>query len=59
VLAKRGYQYLKEEKGFSDMAIMSGVLLVPLAIGAVFICVLDAIYTRHPHLDEAQHPHHE
>eukprot|EP00879_Flechtneria_rotunda_P006890 GHRR01007236.1.p1 GENE.GHRR01007236.1~~GHRR01007236.1.p1 ORF type:complete len:224 (+),score=51.45 GHRR01007236.1:135-806(+) len=49
-LAKRAYDFLKEEKGFSDMTIISGVLLIPLAIGMVFICFLDAMYTRQPHL---------
>eukprot|EP00882_Tetradesmus_deserticola_P007229 GHRQ01007615.1.p1 GENE.GHRQ01007615.1~~GHRQ01007615.1.p1 ORF type:complete len:215 (+),score=61.10 GHRQ01007615.1:195-839(+) len=55
-LAKRGYDFLKEEKGFSDMAIIAGVLVIPLTIGAVFICVLDAMYTRQPHLN---HQHYE
>jgi hypothetical protein len=34
----------------------AGVLLIPLTIGAVFICVLDAMYTRQPHFD---HQHYE
>ncbi|WIA43954.1 hypothetical protein OEZ86_010346 [Tetradesmus obliquus] len=55
-LTKRGYDFLKEEKGFSDMSIIAGVLLIPLTIGAVFICVLDAMYTRQPHFD---HQHYE
>eukprot|EP00882_Tetradesmus_deserticola_P010318 GHRQ01010899.1.p1 GENE.GHRQ01010899.1~~GHRQ01010899.1.p1 ORF type:complete len:208 (+),score=38.12 GHRQ01010899.1:849-1472(+) len=55
-LAKRGYDFLKDEKGFSDMAIIAGVLVIPLTIGAVFICVLDAMYTRQPHLN---HQHYE
>lgn len=45
-LASRGYAFLKEERGLSDAAIISGLLLAPLAAGAVFICALDALYTR-------------
>jgi hypothetical protein len=57
-LGKRGYTFLKEEKGFSDTAIISGVLLIPLLFGALFICVLDALYTRRS-LPFDAHEHHE
>jgi len=52
---KRGYIFLKEEKGFSDTAIISGVLLLPLTFGALFICVLDALYTRRSAFDMHDH----
>lgn len=59
--ARRGYLFLKDDKGFSDTAIISGVLLVPLMFGAVFICVLDAMYTRRGGAfeDGHHHEHHE
>jgi hypothetical protein len=34
----------------------AGVLLIPLTIGGVFICILDAMYTRQPHFD---HQHYD
>lgn len=58
-LGRRGYAFLKEDKGFSDTAIISGVLLVPLMFGALFICVLDAMYTRRTLPFEPEHEHHE
>ena len=54
-LGKRGYTFLKEDKGFSDTAIISGVLLLPLTFGALFICVLDALYTRSNTFDPHEH----
>jgi hypothetical protein len=51
---------LKEDKGFSDTAIISGVLLVPLTFGALFICILDAMYTRRTMpFEHDVHAHHE
>ncbi|KAF8061102.1 coq9 [Scenedesmus sp. PABB004] len=41
--AKAGYEFLRHEKGLSDGAIVAGVLLVPLAIGAALLCALDAL----------------
>lgn len=58
-LGRRGYLFLKEDKGFSDTSIISGVLLVPLLFGALFICVLDAIHTRRHLPFEPEHEHHE
>ncbi|KIZ06106.1 thioredoxin-related transmembrane protein 1 [Monoraphidium neglectum] len=55
-LAKRAYTHLREDKGFSDMTIISGLLLVPLALGGLGICILDVMYTRQPHL---AHQHYE
>lgn len=52
---RRGYTFLKEDKGFSDTAIISGVLLLPLTFGALFICVLDAMYTRRSAFDPHEH----
>lgn len=46
----------QEDKGFSDMTIISGLLLVPLALGGLGICILDVMYTRQPHL---AHQHYE
>lgn len=57
-MGRRGYTFLKEQKGFSDTAIISGVLLIPLLFGALFICVLDALYTRRS-LPYDAHEHHE
>lgn len=57
-LGRRGYTFLKEEKGFSDTAIISGVLLLPLMFGALFICLLDALYTRRT-LPFEPHEHYE
>jgi hypothetical protein len=45
----------QEEKGFSDMTIIGGALLVPLMIGGTLICLLDALYTRQPDF----HQHYE
>jgi len=58
-VSKKGYRLLKD-KGYSDMTIIAGVLLVPVAIGSIFICVLDAVYTRQPQLlDFDPHQHQE
>ncbi|KAI8474133.1 MAG: thioredoxin-like protein [Monoraphidium minutum] len=57
-LAKRGYTHLREDKGFSDMTIIASLLLVPLMVGGLGICLLDAFYTRQPHPDD-QHEHYE
>lgn len=57
-LGRRGYTFLKEEKGFSDTTIISGVLLLPLTFGALFICILDALYTRRT-LPYEDHQHYE
>jgi hypothetical protein len=56
--AKAVYAVLKEDRGLSDTAIISGVLLLPVALGAVYICVLDALYTRQAEFD-LQHEHYE
>jgi thiol-disulfide isomerase/thioredoxin len=45
-LARRAYAHFKDEKGFSDAAIIGGALAAPLALGGLAICALDAIYTR-------------
>jgi hypothetical protein len=41
---------LKEEKGFADITIIGGALAIPLLIGGMAICLLDAFYTRRPDL---------
>jgi hypothetical protein len=38
------------------MTIIGGALAVPLALGGIGICILDALYTRQPHL---MHQHYE
>lgn len=55
-LTKRVYTHLKEEKGFSDFSIIGGALVIPLTLGGLGICLLDAFYTRQPHL---MHQHYE
>lgn len=46
-LAKRAHSFLKHEKGFSDMAIISGALLIPVLVGGLCICILDAAHQRY------------
>lgn len=59
--AKRGYAFLREERGLSDASIIAALLLAPLAVGAAFICVLDAMYTRRGGAGsfDGQHEHFE
>ena len=40
------------------MTIIASLLLVPLMVGGLGICLLDAFYTRRPHPDD-QHEHYE
>lgn len=38
------------------MTIIAGMLVIPLLVGGLGICLLDAFYTRQPHLE---HQHYE
>lgn len=51
--AKDAYQVLKR-KGYSDLSIVGGALLIPVVIGALCIFVMDIVVTRHQ-----QHAHYE
>lgn len=44
--AGRTYLYLNNEKGYSDLALVSVILAVPISIGLTAICALDAYHTR-------------
>lgn len=52
--AGRTYLYLNNEKGYSDLALVSVILAVPISIGLTAICALDAYHTR-----QSMHAHHE
>lgn len=43
---KKFYHFLHGTLGVSDVAIVMGVVLTPVSVGVVFICVLDAVYSR-------------
>jgi hypothetical protein len=49
------YQYLRHDKGYSDLVIVAIILGVPVIIGASGICALDAYYTQR----SMYHEHHE
>jgi hypothetical protein len=51
--AKDVYQVLKK-KGYSDLSIVGGALLIPVVVGALCIFVMDMVVTRHQ-----QHAHYE
>lgn len=51
--AKDVYQLLKK-KGYSDLSIVGGALLIPVVVGALCIFVMDMVVTRHQ-----QHAHYE
>jgi hypothetical protein len=51
--AKDAYQVLKR-KGYSDLSIVGGALLIPVVIGALCILVMDIVVTRHQ-----QHAHYD
>ncbi|GFR52720.1 hypothetical protein Agub_g15273 [Astrephomene gubernaculifera] len=42
----RFYRRLKDDHGLSDTAIVLGFLAIPVAVGGVLICALDAMYVR-------------
>mmetsp|Transcript_28885 Transcript_28885/g.81344 ORF Transcript_28885/g.81344 Transcript_28885/m.81344 type:complete len:225 (-) Transcript_28885:29-703(-) len=57
------YQHLKHELGYSEVTILVGALAIPLTVGVMSICLLDAFYSRATELGvpEAQvaHAHRE
>lgn len=60
-LARRAYAHLRHDRGFGDLTIVAGALAVPLFVGGVAICVLDAVVTRRQHfdVDGGAHAHYE
>ncbi|KXZ47180.1 hypothetical protein GPECTOR_37g186 [Gonium pectorale] len=57
-LGVRAYRALRQRHGLSDTAIVLGFLAVPVLVGAVLICALDAVYVRrarHEMGDEHEH----
>uniref|UniRef100_A0A061QZL4 Thioredoxin-like protein n=1 Tax=Tetraselmis sp. GSL018 TaxID=582737 RepID=A0A061QZL4_9CHLO len=59
-LVQTTYQHLKHDLGYSELTILAGALAVPLSIGVISICALDAFYTRNPDFGvPAPHPHQE
>lgn len=54
---KSAYLHLRNERKYSDVSLLAGVLALPVAVGLMLICLLDAYYSRiplagtHPHED--------
>lgn len=55
---KAGYAYLRHERQYSDVLLLTGLLSVPVALGLATICFLDMYYSRVPPEDD-QHDHHD
>ena len=53
--AGRLYKHLSQDRGLSDLTIISAFLLVPVFVGTALICLADAVYVRrarhHEHYD--------
>ena len=45
-LARTGFAHLKSVHGLSDLSIVLGALALPVLLGAIIICVVDAMYMR-------------
>lgn len=55
---KTTYNYLHDERHYSDLTLFAGMLAVPVAIGLSFICMLDVYYSRRP-LAMTPHVHYD
>mmetsp|Transcript_14105 Transcript_14105/g.30582 ORF Transcript_14105/g.30582 Transcript_14105/m.30582 type:complete len:222 (+) Transcript_14105:141-806(+) len=54
---KHVYRFLRHEKGFSDLSIVVAFLAIPVVVGAITICAVDAIHLRQARMGGDAHDH--